>query len=101
MVIGPASRVDMSAPVTSQTTSQDWGQNDRQVVSAVLWLNQAEWLGQDRELTYKRDPKTGKPVIQILDRQTGDIVDQIPPESILRLVSELQVELNAKDEQEQ
>lgn len=98
MEIGPANRVDMSAPVTSQATSQDWLLNDRQAVAAVHWLNQAEWLGQERELTYKRDPKTGKMVIQILERQTGDVVDQIPPESILRLVSELQSELEKKDE---
>jgi len=98
MEIGPAGRVDMSAPVTSQTTSQDWLLNDRQAIAAVQWLNQAEWLGQDRELTYKRDGKTGKLVIQILERQTGDVVDQIPPESVLRLVTELQAELKAKDE---
>lgn len=98
MEIGPASRVDMSAPVTSQTGSQDGPLNDRQAIAAVQWLNQAEWLGQDRELTYKHDPKTGKLVIQILERETGDVVDQIPPESVLRLVSELQAELNIKDE---
>jgi uncharacterized FlaG/YvyC family protein len=88
----------MSAPVTSQTVSQDWLVNDRQVVSAVQWLNKTEWLGQDRELTYTRDTKTGKLVIQILERQTGEVVDQIPPESVLRLVSDLQAELKAKDE---
>ena len=98
MEIGPANRVDMSAPVTSQTTSQDWLPNDRQAIAAVQWLNQAEWLGQDRELTYKHDPKTGKLVIQIRERDTGVVVDQIPPESVLRLVTELQAELKAKDE---
>jgi uncharacterized FlaG/YvyC family protein len=88
----------MSAPVTSQTASPDELLNDRQVVTAVQWLNQAEWLGQDRELTYKHDLRTGKPVIQILERQTGEVVDQIPPESVLRLVTELQAEMNIKDE---
>jgi uncharacterized FlaG/YvyC family protein len=47
---------------------------------------------------YRRDSKTGKLVIQILERQTGDVVDQIPPESVLRLVAELQAELKTKDE---
>ena len=98
MEIGPANRVDMSAPVTSQTGSQDWLLNDRQAIAAVQWLNHAEWLGQDRELTYKRDAKTCKLVIQILERQTGDVVDQIPPESVLRLVAELQAEMKTKDE---
>ena len=80
MEIGPANRVDMSAPVTSQTGSQDWLLNDRQAIAAVQWLNQAEWLGQDRELTYRRDPKTGKLVIQILPfrRELPVVVDQLP-----------------------
>lgn len=97
MEIGPSNRVDMSTPVTSQTASQDWLSNDRQAVAAVQWLNKAEWLGQERELKYRHDPKTGKLTIQVVDRQTGEIVDQIPPESILRLVTELQAELNTKD----
>jgi uncharacterized FlaG/YvyC family protein len=95
MEVAPASRMDMTAPITAQTTSQPWLQDGRQVIAAVQWLNQAQWLGQDRELTYKNDPKTGRFVIQILERQTGDVVDQIPPESVLRLVTELQAELKA------
>ncbi len=97
MEIGSASRVDLIAPTSSPTTSQDLQLNDRQVVAAVQWLKQSEWMAEDRELTYRRDPKTGSFVIQILERQTGDVVDQIPPESILQLVSELQQELQAKD----
>ena len=93
MEVGPVSRVDVSAPVTSQTNSQDSPPNARQLVAAVQRLNQAEWLGQDRELTYTKDRTTGQFVIQIRERQTGDIVDQIPPEFILRLVSDLQAEL--------
>jgi len=98
MEIGPTSRVDMGAPVASFSASQDWQMNDRQVVAAIQWLKQTDWLADDRELMYKRDPKTGRLVIQILDRQSRDVIDQIPPESILRLVTELQAELKSKDE---
>lgn len=98
MEIGPASRVDMSAPAMSQPNSQEWPSNDRPAIAAVQWLNQTEWLGQDRKLTYSRDRETGRLVIQILDRQTGDVLDQIPPEFILRLVNELQAQLKVKDE---
>src|SRR5690348_5048477 len=96
MEIGPVNRADLSVPLASPTTSLDWTTNDRQIVSAVQWLKQAEWLGQERELTYLRDPKTGHFIIKILDRQTGDVIDQIPPETILRLVTELQAELKPK-----
>jgi len=97
MEIGPVNRVDISAPVASPA-SQDWTMNDRQVVAAIQWLKQTEWLGQERELMYRHDQKTGRFVIQIVERQTGDVVDQIPPESIVRLVTELQAELKNKDE---
>jgi uncharacterized FlaG/YvyC family protein len=98
MEIGPVNRVDMSAPVTSLTTSQDWTANDRQVVAGIQWLKQAEWLGQDREFTYRHDHKTGRFVIQIVDTKTGDVVDQIPSENIVKLVSEMQAQLQPKDE---
>jgi len=97
MEIGQASRVDLSAPVAPATAGSDWQPNDRQIISAVQWLNQAEWLAGNRELTYRRDAKTGRLVIQILERDTGEVVDQIPPESVLRLVTELQARLKTKD----
>jgi len=99
MNVGPVSRVDVSAPVTP-TTTQDWMLNDRQVVAAVQWLNEAEWLAQDRQLVYHRDQKTGRWVIQIRERQTGDVVDQIPPEAVLSLVNELQAELKTSSPDE-
>ncbi len=69
---------------------------NRQVVAAVQALNQSAALGQERELVYRRDPKTGSATIQILNRGTGDIVDQIPAEALLRLRAELEQELKAR-----
>ena len=44
---------------------------------------------QDRMFAYRRDTKTGKMVEAIVAPATGEIVDQIPPEMLLRLQDEL------------
>ena len=97
MDITSINRLNLAAPVSPGTTSQDWTPDDRQLIAAVQRLNETEWLGQGRELTYRRDQHTGRLVIQIRERQTGEVVDQIPPESVLKLLMELQQELNIKD----
>lgn len=57
----------------------------RQVVAAVREINKSELLGQGRQLNFTRDPETRKPVIQIVDQNSGEVIDQLPPESVVRL----------------
>jgi uncharacterized FlaG/YvyC family protein len=59
------------------------------MVAAVREINKAELMGQNRELNFTRDPQTRQPVIQILDQSTGDVIDQLPPESLLLLAQQL------------
>jgi uncharacterized FlaG/YvyC family protein len=61
----------------------------RQIVAAVHEVNKAELMGQGRQLTFARDPETRRRVIQIVDQATGDVVDQLPPEAVLRLAEQL------------
>ena len=95
MGIGPIHAVNMTAPANATATDSKLVP-DSQVVSAVQELNQSELMGEDRELAYRRDPKTGQFVVQILKRETGDVVDQIPPEVLLRLQQELRAEIDPK-----
>jgi uncharacterized FlaG/YvyC family protein len=46
-------------------------------------------MGEGRQLSFTRDPQTRKPVIQIIDQSTGEVVDQIPPETVLQLAQQL------------
>jgi len=41
-----------------------------------------------RDLRFQVDMKTGKSVIQVLDRDTGEIIRQIPPENAKTYVSD-------------
>ena len=95
MSIGPVNNAGTTAPMNFAIT--DNNVPDRQIIGAVQQLNQSELMGQGRELSYRRDPKTGHFVIQIVRRDTGAVVDQIPPEVLLRLQAEFQQELQGKE----
>ncbi|NWF84574.1 MAG: flagellar protein FlaG [Bryobacteraceae bacterium] len=62
-----------------------------QLVQAVESVNEAELLGQGRELTFALDRQTKKPVLRIVDKETKEIIRQIPPEYVLRLADELKL----------
>jgi uncharacterized FlaG/YvyC family protein len=93
MEIGPINPLNMNAPVTTtSSTPQDSASFVRQIVTAIRGLNKTELLGQGRELAFVRDPNTQKPIIQILDRDSGEVIDQLPPETILRLAADIDKE---------
>jgi uncharacterized FlaG/YvyC family protein len=79
-----------AAPIAVEPLRNDNLQNMRQLVTAVRALNKAESYGQDRELQFTRDPGTKVPVIKIVQSQTGEVIDQIPPEAVLHAFESLQ-----------
>ncbi|HUB77921.1 MAG TPA: flagellar protein FlaG [Bryobacteraceae bacterium] len=81
-------RVDSMGVSTAVSVSTPMNENDvpvRQLVTAVNEINKSELMGEGRQLTFTRDPSTRKPVIQIVDQNTGEVLDQIPPETVLQL----------------
>ncbi|MGP8244165.1 MAG: flagellar protein FlaG [Bryobacteraceae bacterium] len=90
MEVDPLSRLSVSAALHSVPATQNDAVTNRQIVKAVQDVNQSELLGQNRELEYRRDPKTGQMVVQTVNRQNGDVVDQIPLEVLLRLQAEVE-----------
>ena len=82
--INPAPVVD-AAPVANQDPALM-----KQVATAVRALNQSELYGHDRELQFARDPGTKTMVIKVVQPQTGEVVEQIPPEEVLRAFEALQ-----------
>jgi uncharacterized FlaG/YvyC family protein len=60
------------------------------VRDAINAVNQSELLGFDRELRFSRDPMTKLPIVQVVNRGTGEIIVQIPSEFILGLSEMLQ-----------
>jgi len=89
MEIGPINPLNMSVPVSTTTAPQDNASFVRQIVTAIRGLNKSELLGQGREIAFTRDPETQRPVIQIRDQDSGEVIDQLPPEGLLQLAEQL------------
>ena len=61
---------------------------NREVIQAVKALNGAEMFGPENELRYQKDPQTHRIVLRVVNRQTSEIISQVPPEYVLRLVED-------------
>lgn len=96
MEIGPINRVILPLATSVPAPSREDATTVRQIVSAVRGLNKSELMGQNRTLAFVRDPDTHTPVIQVVDRETGDVIDQIPAEAVLRMMAELESKTKSK-----
>jgi flagellar protein FlaG len=74
-----------AAPVS--TTEQPT--QTRDIVQAVKALNATEMFGENNELIFQMDQQSKRMVVQIVNRQTKEVLSQIPPEYILRLSEDL------------
>lgn len=75
------------APV--QTADVERAAENRALIQAVKAVNGAELFGSNSELRFVVDRETQRPVIRLVDRETRDIIRQIPPEYVLRLAEDL------------
>ena len=96
MGIGPVNRVSLSAPAESAAGRADSGVMLREVVAAIRGLNASEMLGNRRELQSRRN-RSGRFVIEVVDRETGEILGELPPEEVLHLADEMQRERRKED----
>jgi uncharacterized FlaG/YvyC family protein len=62
---------------------------NREVVQAVKALNGTEMFGQENELCFQKDSQSQRMVIRVINRKTREVVSQVPPEYVLRLVEDL------------
>ena len=76
----------VAAPV--EGVHADQAAENRDLIRAVKALNGSEMFGEENELTFQRDPSTQRMVVRIVNRNTREVVSQIPPEYVLRLVED-------------
>jgi flagellar protein FlaG len=61
----------------------------REVVQAVKALNGTEMFGPENELQFQKDPKTQRMILRVVNRNTKEVLSQVPSESVLRLAQEM------------
>jgi uncharacterized FlaG/YvyC family protein len=89
MEINPLNGINSMMPIDTAPKSREDADAMQAVVAAIRALNKSEMLGSDRELQFARDSQTQKMVIRIVERVTGNILNQIPPEQVLRIMATL------------
>ena len=59
------------------------------MIQAVSAVNEATLFGEQYELTFAMDRNSRRPLLRLVDRETHEVVRQIPPEYVLRAAREL------------
>jgi flagellar protein FlaG len=62
---------------------------NRDLIQAVRAVNATDKLGDKNELSFSVDPRTRRPVVKIVNRDTQEVITQIPNEEVLRLAESL------------
>ena len=60
-----------------------------ELIRAVKALNASDLFGNDRELSFGLDRETKRPVIRVVDRNTHEVIQQIPPEYAVHMAESL------------
>jgi flagellar protein FlaG len=79
---------ELPGAVATPTTPEQRSEQ-RELIQAIKALNGSEMLGQNNELTFSLDRGTHRAVVKIVNRETNEVVRQIPPEVVLRLAEQL------------
>lgn len=74
---------------TAPVTLAEQPPEHREVIQAVKALNATEMFGQQNELMYQLDRQARRVVVQVINRQTKEVVSQVPPEYVLRLAEDM------------
>ena len=90
MQIGPLNRIDLSELGNSLSHSQQDPPPARELVRAVKALNQSNLFGDKRELSFRFDADTRRLVIRIVERESGDVFQEIPSEEVLRMMAAME-----------
>jgi uncharacterized FlaG/YvyC family protein len=73
-------------------SAEDIARN-REIARAIQIINDRKVLGPGSELRFAVDRETGRGLIRIVDRVTNEVLNQIPPEQVIRMAATLD-ELN-------
>src|SRR5215469_9983310 len=76
-----------SSPQTPAASLDEAGQR-REIIQATRTINENAALGQ-YQLVFMVDRATHRPIIRVEDRDTHEVMLQLPPEYVLRLAQDL------------
>lgn len=88
MEISAVQNVSGLTPTTPVTPPAQQAQN-RELIHAVQAINQTDLMGSGNELSFTLDRESGRAVIRVVDSDTKEVIQQVPPEYVLRMAEDL------------
>jgi flagellar protein FlaG len=79
----------ITAPAAVESAAAPKLQVKRSTAQAVAAVNTAQVFGANNELTFAVDRATKRTVIRLVDKNTGDVIRQVPSETVLHLAETL------------
>lgn len=61
----------------------------REIISAIHAVNTANATAPNSELRFAVEPDTGQVLIRLVDTVTNEVIEQLPPEALLRMAEAL------------
>jgi uncharacterized FlaG/YvyC family protein len=89
MNIGAVTRSLQPLEPAAPVSAVEQPEQTRDVVQAVKALNASGMFGDQNELVFQMDQQAKRMVLQIVNRQTKEVVSQIPGEYVLRLSQDM------------
>jgi flagellar protein FlaG len=80
---------NVSGPATTESAAGAKMQVSHATAQAVSEVNQAQVFGANNELTFAIDRATKRVVVRLIDKETGEVIRQVPSETILHLAEAL------------
>lgn len=90
MELGQQGRISKGAPAGD--AAQDSLAAVCELVSAIGGLNRQEFLQWGRELRLRRRVGKRPAMVDLVDMETGEVLDELPAEDVLRMMNELEKE---------
>jgi uncharacterized FlaG/YvyC family protein len=89
MEIGPARANSYAASLAQAVTPVQRQPEHTEIIKAVRAANKSELFGDNYEATFIVDGKSRKPIVRIVDKQTHEVIREIPAKYLQRLAEDL------------
>lgn len=87
--IGERTSAEQSAAVQSARLTTEQKAEQQELVRAVKAVNASGLMGSDQELTFSMDRESRRVVVRLIDRETHEVLLQIPNQQVLRMAQNL------------
>jgi flagellar protein FlaG len=86
--ISPIGSINTSV-ATEVVQPQRLSEEDRTLIRAVKSVNASGLMGDSNEVTYMIDRASQRLVVRVVNRESGEVVNQIPAEYILKMAEKV------------